>query len=495
MPEDAPVNTGGVAWPSTDSAYFAVREMQIKLHRWAGVDSSRRFGDLFNLVYDPAFLVHAWERVSTNKGARTPGVDKATAARIETWIGVEAFLGQIRNSLKSGEFQPVEVRQVKIPKANGKLRKLGIPTIADRVVQASLKLVLEPIFEADFQPCSYGFRPNRRAQDAISEIHLFASRPSNYQWVLECDIKACFDEISHTALMDRLRVRIKDKRVCALVKAFLKSGVFTELGDREDTLTGTPQGGILSPLLANIALSALDDHFARQWHQEMGTSRQRANRKAKSLGSWRLIRYADDFVLMVSGDRHHAEALREEVAAVLAPLGLRLAPEKTRVVHIDEGFTFLGFDIRRMRKRGTRKHYVYTTPSRKAIQAIKDKVKARTYRSTRHMDLDELITSLNRSLAGWANYFRHGVSKAVFSTIDSFTWLRLMRWIRRKYEGKHRLGMKALRNRFCDKGWRFAWKGAVFTGASSVMVNRYRYRGSNIPTPWTPTPAAALTSS
>ena len=301
MPEDTPVNTGVVAWPSADSAYFAVREMQIKLHRWAGEDSSRRFGDLFNLVYDPAFLVHAWERVSTNKGARTPGVDKATAARIETWIGVEVFLGQIRDSLKSGGFRPVEVRQVMIPKANGKLRKLGIPTIADRVVQASLKLVLEPIFEADFKPCSYGFRPNRRAQDAISEIHLLASRPSNYQWVLECDIKACFDEISHTALMDRLRARIKDKRICALVKAFLKSGVFTELGDREDTLTGTPQGGILSPLLANIALSALDEHFDRQWHQDMGSSRQRAKRKANGLGSWRLIRYADDFVLMVAG--------------------------------------------------------------------------------------------------------------------------------------------------------------------------------------------------
>src|SRR5216684_880180 len=247
MPEDAPVNTGAVAWPDPFTASVMVREMQAKLHRWAGEDPSRRFGDLFNLVYDPAFLVHAWERVSTNKGARTPGVDKATAARIETWIGVGVFLGQIRDSLKSGGFAPVEVRQVMIPKANGKLRKLGIPTIADRVVQASLKLVLEPIFEADFQPCSYGFRLNRRAQDAISEIHLLASRPASYHWVLECDIKACFDEISHTALMERLRARIKDKRICALVKAFLKSGVLTELGDREDTLTGTPQGGILTP--------------------------------------------------------------------------------------------------------------------------------------------------------------------------------------------------------------------------------------------------------
>jgi len=312
MSEDAPVNTGAVGWPDPDSAYFAVRRMQTKLHRWAGEDHSRRFGDLFNLVYDPAFLVHAWERVSTNKGARTPGIDKATVAMVETQVGVEAFLGQIRDSLKSGEFAPVEVRQVMIPKgATGKLRRLGIPTIADRVVQASCKAVLEPIFEAAFKPCSYGFRPNRRAQDAISEIHHFGT--SGYHWALEADIKACFDEISHTALMDRIRVRIKDKRICALVKAFLASGVFTELGDREETLTGTPQGGILSPLLANIALSALDDHFDQQRRQQMGTSGQRAKRRRHGQGNWKLTRYADDFVLMVSGERCHAEALREEV--------------------------------------------------------------------------------------------------------------------------------------------------------------------------------------
>ena len=171
--------------------------------------------------------------------------------------------------------------------------EITVPTVADRVVQASLKAVLEPIFEADFKPCSYGFRPNRRAQDAISEIHLFASRPSNYQWVLECDIKACFDEISHTALMNRLRARIKDKRICSLVKAFLKSGVLTEPGNREETWTGTPQGGILSPLLANIALSALDDYFDRQWQQEMGTGGQRRTRRIHGQGNWRLIRYAD----------------------------------------------------------------------------------------------------------------------------------------------------------------------------------------------------------
>jgi RNA-directed DNA polymerase len=492
MSEDAPVNTGAVAWPDSGSADYAVRSMQIKLHRWAGGDPSRRFGDLFNLVYDRAFLVHAWERVASNAGARTPGVDKATVAWIETRVGVVAFLSQIRDLLKSGEFRPVEVRQVMIPKGtSGKLRKLGIPTVIDRVVQASLKAVLEPIFEADFLPCSYGFRPKRRTHDAIAEIHHLASAPINYHWVLEADIKACFDEIGHTPLLDRVRRRIKDKRVCALVKAFLKSGVMTDLGEREETTAGTPQGGILSPLLANIALSALDEHFDRQWRQQMGTSNQRAKRRRNGLGNWRLIRFADDFVVMVFGERHHAEALREEVAAVLAPLGLRLSPEKTRVVHIDEGFDFLGQHIRRMRKRGTQKHYVYTKPSRKAIQAIKDKVKVKTYRSTRRMALDELIISLNRTLAGWANYHRHGVSKAVFSAVDNHAWSRLMRWIRAKYKGKSELGMKELRRRFCDKGWRFAHNGAVFTGASSVKVIRYRYRGTKIPSPWPTDPATA----
>lgn len=189
---------------------------------------------------------------------------------------------------------------------------------------------------------------------------------------------------------------------------------------------------------------------------------------------------------MVFGGRSHAEALREEVAAVLSLLGLRLSLEKTRVVHIDEGFDFLGMNIRRQRKRGTQKHYVYTKPSRKAIQTVKDKVKTKTHRSTRHMDLDEMLVSLNQMLAGWANYHRHGVSKAVFHAVDSHTWGRLMRWIRAKYKGRHQLGMRELRRRFCDKGWRFAHNGVVFTGASSVAVTRYRYRGSKIPNPWTP---------
>jgi RNA-directed DNA polymerase len=483
MVEDAPVNTGAVAWPDVDSAWWTVRRMQTKLHQWASDDHARRFDDLFNLVYDPAFLVAAWERVAGNDGARTAGVDGLTVAAVESRVGVDVFLDRIRDSLKTRGYRPSPVRQVMIPKGGGKLRRLGVPTVADRVVQAAVKAVLEPIFEADFLPCSYGFRPNRRAQDAVCEVRHFASRPSNYLWVLEADIAACFDEIDHVAVMDRLRRRIKDKRLCALVKAFLKAGILTDLGDREESLTGTPQGGILSPLLANIALSALDEYFTRQWNTKMGDGHQRERRRRAGQANWRLIRYADDFVFMVSGQRHDAEALRAQVAAVLTPLGLRLAEEKTRVTHIDEGFDFLGFHIRRMRKRGTQKQYVYTTPSRKSVNRIRGKVRDKTHRSTLNTDLDELLGSLNRSVRGWANYFRHATAKATFSAVDHHAWWRLARWISRK----HRLASRAqLRRRFCDQGWRIAHNGVVFTGASSVKVTRYRYRGANIPTPWTP---------
>ena len=267
--------------------------IQTKLHRWAAGDASRRFDDLFNLVTDPAFVLVAWERVRTNRGARTAGVDGATAYYIREVRGEDEFLAQLRADLKAGEFVALPVRERMIPKSGGKLRRLGIPTVRDRVVQAALKLVLEPIFEADFQPCSYGFRPRRRAQDAIAEIHQFHNH--GYRWVLEADIEACFDSIDHTALMDRVRRRVGDKRVLALVKAFLKAGILTVDGAELGTLTGTPQGGILSPLLANIALSALDDYFAEIW-QATKTSNRRQGIRKRGGATYRLVRYADDCV-------------------------------------------------------------------------------------------------------------------------------------------------------------------------------------------------------
>jgi RNA-directed DNA polymerase len=213
-------------------------KIQTKRYRWACADPGRRFGDLFNLVAD--LLLVAWDRVRSNRGARSAGVDRRTASSITLHVGVEDFLDTLRSTLKDRSFRPLPLRERMIPKPGGKQRRLGIATIADRVVQASLKLVLEPIFEADFLPCSYGFRPNRRAHDAVAEVRHFTSH--SYEWVLEGDIKACFDEIDHTALMDRVRRRIGDKRVLALVKAFLKSGILGEDGRLRDNDTGTPQG-------------------------------------------------------------------------------------------------------------------------------------------------------------------------------------------------------------------------------------------------------------
>ena len=306
----------------------------------------------------------------------------------------------MRDDLKAGRFVPERVREKTIPKASGKIRRLGIPTTADRIVQAALKLVLEPIFEADFKPCSYGFRPKRRAQDAIAEIHYLASPTRNYEWVFEADITACFDEIDHTALMGRVRHRIGDRRVLGLVKAFLKAGVLTEEGLNRATTTGTPQGGILSPLLANIALSVLDEHFTRKW-EALGPEWTRAKRRRAGEPVMRLVRYADDFVVMISGTRDDADALWDEVGAVLAPMGLRLSETKTRVCHIDEGFDFLGWRIQRRPWRGrTGKTAIYTYPSKKALASIIDKVRTLTRRAA-HRTLADLLRRLNPVLRGW----------------------------------------------------------------------------------------------
>ena len=471
------MNTG-VSWPGLLEAESRVLAMQSKLHQWAKADPGRSFDDVFNLVYDPAFLVVAWSRVRANKGARTAGVDGIAARPVV--FGVESMLDGLRDDLKARRFRPERVREKTIPKASGKVRSLGIPTVADRVVQASLKLVLEPIFEADFKPCSYGFRPKRRAQDAIAEIHYLGSPSRNYHWVFEADIKACFDEIDHTALMERVRRRVRDKRVLGLVKAFLKAGVLAEDGSRRATITGTPQGGILSPLLANIALSVLDEHFTQKW-EALGPEWTRAKRRRAGEPVMRLVRYADDFVVMVHGTRDDAEALWDEVAAVLAPMGLRLSEEKTRVCHIDEGFDFLGWRIQRRNWRGRAGNKaIYTYPSKKSLASIIGKIRLLT-RRRRHRTLADLLRRLNPTLRGWCNYFRHGVSTQTFSYVDHFAFWRIVGWLKKRHVG---LNMHTLVRRYLP-GWRIHDDGIEMFRPEQVAIERYRYRGTRIPTPWT----------
>ena len=299
---------------------------------------------------------------------------------------------------------------------------------------------------------------------------------------------ASFDNIDHPALLGRVRRRVGDKRVLALVKAFLKAGILTEAGLMQDTITGTPQGGILSPLLANIALSVLDDHYAEAWQQTMGTAWQRQVRKRKGQARYRLIRYADDFVVMVAGTRADTQALKAETAAVLAPMGLRLSVVKTRITHIDEGLDFLGHRVQRHQKRGTAKRYVYTYPSKKALAAITAKVRTIS-RQNRNQPLAVLLHRLNLALRGWCVYFRHGCAARTFRYLEEFSWRRVIKWLRRKHPN---VTWKQLRRRYLP-GWRPTDGSVALLNPSKVTVMRYRYRGASIPTPWTPT-AAGTTS-
>jgi RNA-directed DNA polymerase len=470
------VNTGA-PWPTLQQAEARVLGIQTKLHQWATDDPSRRFDDLFNLVCDPAFLLVAWHRVRGNKGARTAGVDGQIARDVERGYGVEAFLADLRAELKARRFAPLPVRERLIPKPGGKQRRLGIATIRDRVVQAACKLVLEPIWEADFASCSYGFRPGRRAQDAIEEIRYLAAR--SYEWVLEADITACFDEISHSALMGRVRRRVNDRRVLGLVKAFLQAGILSEDGTVQAATSGTPQGGILSPLLSNLALSVLDEHAAGAW-KAMGTVSQRHDRRQRGEATWRLVRYADDVVVMVAGTRQHAEALTDEVAGVLATMGLRLSEAKTSIRHIDEGVDFLGWRIQRHQQRGSQRRYVYTYPSKKALAAVKATVRTLTT-TMRNQPLKVLLHRLNWMLRGWTTYFRHGSSSATFDYLRAFTWRRVVCWLRRKHP---RINWKELRRRYLPGWWPTQGEVRMFNPAA-VRIVRHRYRGAKIPTPWT----------
>lgn len=489
MPKDAPPN--GDAWPEHVPANELgprrkVSEMQAKLHRWAVADPGRRFDDLFNLVHDPATLLVAFDRVAGNRGANTPGVDGLTVAHVEEAVGVPGFLDDLRVQLKTGTFRPLPVRERKIPKpgGSGKVRALGIPRIADRVVQAALKLVLEPIFEADFLPVSYGFRPRRRPHDAIAEIHHFGTR--GYRWVLDADIEAAFDNVSHSALMDRVRLRVKDKRVLALVKAFLKAGILTELGEYRNSYTGTPQGGILSPLIFNMVMTVLDEHVMAPWKNggPMSTSGKRAYRRSKGRPTWRIVRYCDDFVVLVHGSQADTQTLREDVAQVLAPLGLRLSPAKTRVVHMSDGFDFLGFRIRWKRKRGSNTWYVYTFIADRPKRSVKAKIRALTHK-TSQQDFASVLKRLASIMRGWANYFKHAVAKWTFDKLDTFTWWRLVHMLRARHGWNWGQLRRHLKNG--SGRWVIAAGGVEYFSLSKRMtVTRYAYRGNKIPSPWPP---------
>lgn len=464
-------------WFSPSEAEARVLHVQTKLHKWAASDKAKVFHDLFNLVHERATPQVAWQRVRANRGSRTAGVDGVTRFHVERHIGVGRFLGDIRAALKDGTYRPQPVREAKIPKAGGKFRYLGIATLRDRVVQMALKLVLEPIFEPDQYRSSYAYRPGRRAQDAVAEVVHFINH--GYEWVIEGDLEACFDSIEHRLVVERVRRRIRDRRVLALVKAFLKAGGLTELGRLERRPTGTPQGGIVSPLFANLALTALDEPFEAAWAATSRWKGQRTYLRSKGRAIYRLVRYSDDFVILVAGTAEQVEALRAETAALLQRLGLRLSMDKTLITHADRGFDFLGFRIQR-RRQGGRGPFAYTFMSKANFEAIKRKVKALTRPRTRNLSLRQLLLAINRILRGVANYFRFAAVKRTLLYLAYYTWWRVMRWLRKKHRGRNWAWM---RRRFFGKD-RLAEGGVVLFDPGTVAVKRYRFRGAKIATPW-----------
>jgi group II intron reverse transcriptase/maturase len=416
--------------PCANNPVEKVRELQRTLCRAAKRNGKRRFHALYDKIFRKDILRSAWEQVRAHKGAG--GVDGQTIQSIEE-SGLDTFLLQLEEELREGCYKPQPVRRVYIPKADGKKRPLGIPVVRDRVVQCAMKIALEPIFEADFKPCSFGFRPKRSAHDAGEVVRQTAN--SGHNWVVDADIQDYFNTIDQGKLMRMVEKRVSDRRMLKLIRKFLKAGVFED-GAVRSLNTGTPQGGVLSPLLANIYLNYLDV----LWSERCG-----------KVGV--LVRYADDLVILCRSEGNAREALRR-LSLVMERLELKLHPDKTRIVGLWEGrdgFDFLGFHYHKVRSWIYKKYYLQRWPRAKAMKSIREKVRTIVgeRRERLNKSLDQVINELNPVLRGWGNYFAAGNSAKCFTAIDSYVKEKLYLFLSKKHN-------------VSGRGWATRWASIDF---------------------------------